>query len=191
MTAITVKRFTIDDYHRLGELGFFCEEDRIELIRGELIQIPTKKPPHSVCNSKLVEELILLLNKRAIVRGQEPIILRPDSEPQPDVVIARNKSDKYISNHPEPRDIFLVIEIAYTTLSYDQTTKLSLYAENRIADYWIVDLVNTQLEAYSNPYQNNRGNFGYATKQVFLPDAVVPIPNFPNLSLKLADIFPG
>ena len=191
MTAVTVKRFTTDEYHRLGELDFFGEDDRVELIRGEIFQRPKKKPPHAVCNTGLWQSLFKLIEENADIRVQEPISLPPDSEPQPDVVIARNKSDKYLSGHPEPGDIFLVIEIADATLSYDQKTKLSLYAENRITDYWIVDLVNTQLEAYSRPYQDSRGNFGYASKQVFFPDALVPIPGFPNLYLKLADIFPG
>lgn len=90
MNAVTTRRFTLDEYHRLGELGFFPEDEQIELIRGEIIQMPTKKTPHSVCNTRLVRPLILLLGDkpfghgfayRAIVRGQEPIILPLDSEP--------------------------------------------------------------------------------------------------------------
>ena len=68
MIAGTRKKFTIDEYHRLGELGFFGEDDRVELIRGEIIEMPTKKTPHSVCNTLLVQELVLLLGKRATVR---------------------------------------------------------------------------------------------------------------------------
>ena len=89
MTAVTTRRFTLDEYHRLGELGFFQEDELVELIRGEIIQMPTKKTPHSVCNTRLVRKLILLLGNRAIVRGQEPIILPSDSEHQPDGIIAR------------------------------------------------------------------------------------------------------
>ncbi|NEQ29210.1 MAG: Uma2 family endonuclease, partial [Microcoleus sp. SIO2G3] len=146
MTAVTVKRFTLDEYHRLGELGFFREDERVELIRGEIIQMPTKKTPHSVCNTRLIRKLILLVGERAIVRGQEPIILPTDSEPQPDGVIARDRSDDYLSSHPEPADILLVIEISDSTLSYDQQIKLSLYAEAGISDYWIFNLVESHLE---------------------------------------------
>jgi len=124
MTAVTAKRFSIAEYHRLGELGFFAPDDRIELIRGEIILKATKSTFHSVCNSLLLGNLYPLLRKRAIVRGQEPIILTDDSEPEPDVVIARNRSDNYLSSHPEPADILLVIEVADSTLKYDRITKL-------------------------------------------------------------------
>ena len=82
MTAVTAKRFSIAEYHRLGELGFFAPDDRIELIRGEIIIMAAKGRLHSVCNSLLVEELIILLARRARVRVQEAIILTDDSEPQ-------------------------------------------------------------------------------------------------------------
>lgn len=191
MTTVTSRRFTLDEYHRLGELGFFREDERVELIRGEIIQMPTKKTPHSVCNTRLVRKLILLLGERAIVRGQEPIILPADSEPQPDGVIARNRSDDYLSSHPEPADILLVIEISDSTLKYDQQTKLSLYAEDGISDYWIFNLLENHLETYSEPYQDRQGKFSYRSKRIVLANEVVGLPCFPDLSLDLTEIFPG
>lgn len=190
MTALTTKRFTIDEYHRLGELGFFTPEERVELIRGEIIKMPTKKTPHSFCNSNLVEELIILLGKRAIVRGQEPIILPADSEPQPDVAIVRNRDDNYLSSHPMPNDIFLVIEISDSTLKFDQTTKLSLYAEANITHYWIFNLIDNHLEIYSQPYQDLRVKLNYRNKQIALPNETIPLPHFPEISLNLSPIFP-
>lgn len=190
MTTVTPKRFTLDEYHRLGELGFFSEDDRVELIRGEIIQLPTKKTPHSVCNTLLVQELIILLGKRAIVRGQEPIILPADSEPQPDVVIVRPRSDNYLFAHPNPADVLLVMEISDSTLSYEQTTKLSLYAEDRISDYWIFNLIENCLEIYSEPYQDMQGKFSYRLKRIALPNEVVVLPCFLDLSLELSLVFP-
>lgn len=191
MTAVTAKRFSIAEYHRLGELGFFAPDDRVELIRGEIIIKATKSTFHSVCNSLLLGELYPLLRKRAIVRGQEPIILSADSEPEPDVVIARNRSDNYLSSHPEPADILLVIEVSDSTLKYDRKTKLSLYAESGISDYWIFNLVDIQLEMHSEPYQKQRGGFDYRVKRVVLPNEVVVIPGFPDLSLDLSAVFPA
>jgi len=191
MTAVTAKRFSIAEYHRLGELGFFAPDDRVELIRGEIIIKATKSTFHSVCNSLLLGELYPLLRKRAIVRGQEPIILSADSEPEPDVVIARNRSDNYLSSHPEPADILLVIEVSDSTLKYDRRTKLSLYAESEISDYWIFNLVDIQLEMHSEPYQKQRGGFDYRVKRVVLPNEVVVIPGFPDLSLDLSAVFPA
>lgn len=192
MTTVTAKRFSIAEYHRLGELEFFAPDERVELIRGEIIKMAAKGRFHSVCNSLLVEELIILLTRRARVRVQEPIILSTtDSEPEPDVVIARNRSDNYLSSHPEPADILLVIEVSDSTLKYDQKTKLSLYAEAGIANYWIFNLVDTQLEIHSEPYQKRQGDFNYRSQRVVLPNEAVVIPGFPDLSLDLSLVFPA
>jgi Uma2 family endonuclease len=98
ITAVTRKKFTVEEYHRLIDIGLFIEGNRIELIRGDIIEMPAKRTPHSVCNSLLLKELYKLLGDRAMIRGQEPIILPPDSEPEPDVVIARPKNDNYLSS---------------------------------------------------------------------------------------------
>ncbi|MEG4533342.1 Uma2 family endonuclease [Microcoleus sp. D2_18a_D3] len=190
MTAVTAKRFSIAEYHRLEELGFFDPDDRVELIRGEIIIMAAKGRFHSDCNTLLVEELIILLARRARLRVQEPIILCDESEPEPDLVIAR-RSDNYLSPHPLAADILLVIEVSDSTLKYDRRTKLSLYAESGISDYWIFNLVDIQLEMHSEPYQKQRGGFDYRVKRVVLPNEVVVIPGFPDLSLDLSAVFPA
>ncbi|MEG4328741.1 Uma2 family endonuclease [Microcoleus sp. herbarium5] len=191
MSAVTAKRFSIAEYHRLGELGFFAPDDRVELIRGEIIIMAAKGRLHSVCNSLLLEELVILLARRARLRVQEPIILSDDSEPEPDVVIARNRSDNYLSSHPQPADILLVIEVSDSTLKYDRTTKLSLYAETGIYNYWIFNLVDNQLEMHSEPYQKQNGSYSYQLQRVVLPNQTVVIPGFPELSLDLSSVFPA
>jgi Uma2 family endonuclease len=191
MTAATAKRFSIAEYHRLAELGFFESDNRFELIRGEIIKMAAKGRLHSVCNSRLFGKLYSLLEDRAIVRGQEPIILSDDSEPEPDVAIARNRSDDYVSSHPLAADILLVIEVSDSTLKYDRKTKLSLYAESGISDYWIFNLVDIQLEMHSEPYQKQKGGFDYRVKRVVLSNEVVVIPGFPDLSLDLSAVFPA
>jgi Uma2 family endonuclease len=89
MPQVTSKRFTVQEYHRLIELGFLRENDGIELIRGDLVQMAAKGTLHSVCNTKLVRCLDRLIGDRAVVRSQEPIVLSPDSEPEPDIAIAK------------------------------------------------------------------------------------------------------
>ncbi|MFN6567319.1 Uma2 family endonuclease [Dendronalium sp. ChiSLP03b] len=190
MNVVTPKRFTIDEYHRLIELGFLQEGDRIELIRGELIQMVAKGTPHTVCGSILCRQLDRLLGDRAVIRGQDPITLPNQSEPEPDVAIARGKDEDYLAHHPYPEDIFLVVEISDSTLDYDQTTKLEIYAEAGISDYWIVNLNVRQLERYSQPYQNARGEFNYLSKQISLPHQSVAIPRFEDILLDLSRIFP-
>ncbi len=191
MTLVTPKRFTLTEYHRLIELGFLTEDDRVELIRGELIQMAAKGTRHSVCNTKLFRELDRLVGDRAVVRGQEPIILPRDSEPEPDIAIARGQADDYLSAHPQPENILVVIEVSDSTLDYDQNTKLALYSEARISDYWIVNLVVNQLELYSQPYQDAQGNFGYRFKQIALRHESATLPGFPDLFVELDRVFPG
>ncbi|MBR8834618.1 MAG: Uma2 family endonuclease [Stigonema ocellatum SAG 48.90 = DSM 106950] len=191
MTLVTPKHFTLAEYHRLIELGFLTQDDRLELIRGQLMQMAAKGTRHSVCNTKLFHELDRLVGDKAVVRGQEPIILPTDSEPEPDVAIARGQADDYLLSHPQPENILLVIEVSDSTLDYDQNTKLALYAEDGISDYWIINLVANQLERYCQPYQDAQGKFGYRTKQIALRHDSVTLPGFPNLVLELDRVFPG
>jgi Uma2 family endonuclease len=117
---------------------------------------------HSVCNTKLVRELDRLVGERAVVRGQEPIILPADSEPEPDVVIVQGQPDDYLSNHPYPKDILLVIEVSDSTLDYDPDCKVIFIYRRPIQDYWIVNLVANQLERYSQPYQDTQKTLAIA-----------------------------
>lgn len=190
MLAATRKKFTIEEYHQLIDLGFFTENDKIELIRGEIIDMAPKRTPHSVCNSILFGELYKLLGNRANVRGQEPITLLRNSEPEPDVVIARKKDDNYLSAHPAAADIILVIEISESTLRYDRETKLSLYAEAGINNYWIVNLVDHHLEVYTKPFSSNGDKFGYRNKSIVLSNESREIPDFNETILKLNLVFP-
>ncbi|MDF5729805.1 MAG: Uma2 family endonuclease [Rhizonema sp. PD38] len=185
----TPKLFTIDEYHRLIELGFLTEGDRIELIRGELIQMTAKGTPHTVYSSILCRQLDRLWSDRAVIRSQDPITLSNQSEPEPDVVIARGRDEDYLAHHPYPRDILLTIEISDKTLDYDQATKLSLYAEAGISHYWIVNLPDRQLERHSQPYENAQKKFSYLSKQISLPHQSVPIPGFEDALLDLNRLF--
>ncbi|BAY65266.1 hypothetical protein NIES22_53690 [Calothrix brevissima NIES-22] len=190
MSLTTAKRFTIAEYHRLAELGFFKEGERVELINGEIINMAAKGTPHSVCLTRLSRELFQLVKEQGTIRTQDPITIADNSEPEPDLVIARNRSDDYLANHPTPSDILLLIEIADSSLKYDQEVKLPLYAEAGISDYWIFNLVDNYLECYSEPYQATQGKFGYRRKVIFLANESVNLPNFHDLVLELSKIFP-
>ncbi len=91
MPTITRRKFTLQEYHKLGEIGFFQENEQVELIRGEIILMPLKKTPHSACNTRLGKQLYQLIGNQATIRIQEPVILPNDSEPQPDAAIVVNK----------------------------------------------------------------------------------------------------
>ena len=189
MTSITIKRFSSTEYHRLIELGFFQENERIELIRGQIIQMAAKGTPHSVCNTLLFGELFTLLQGKATIRHQEPIILGDDSEPEPDIVIVRNRSDRYLDSHPSTTDVLLVIEVSDSTLKYDRETKLAIYAESGINNYWLFNLVANCLEAYSQPYKI-QDSFEYAARQIYLPNSAIALPYFSSPTLDLSRVFP-
>ncbi|MEH2315611.1 Uma2 family endonuclease [Nostoc sp.] len=191
MSLTTPKRFTIAEYHRLAELGFFEEDERVELIKGEIVQMAAKGTPHSVCETRLERQLYKLVGDRATLRGQQPITLSKNSEPEPDRVIAKNRDDDYLANHPSPSDILLLIEIADSSLKYDQQVKLPLYAEANISDYWIFNLVDNYLECYSEPYQALQIKFGYRRKLIYLPNESVNLPCLSDLVLDLSKVFIG
>ncbi|ELS02102.1 hypothetical protein Xen7305DRAFT_00018130 [Xenococcus sp. PCC 7305] len=191
MVIATRRKFTIEEYHQLADWGFFTENAKIELIRGEIIEMAPKRTPHSVCNSRLWKQLYELIGQQAEIRVQEPIMLLSNSEPEPDIVIAKKKSDDYLTAHPTAEEIILVIEISDSTLNYDRETKLSLYAEAGIRDYWIFNLVVNHLEVYTYPFSDGQGIFDYRTKNIVLPNEKIAIPGFLELDLELTAIFPN
>lgn len=190
MTLTTAKRFTIEEYHRLADVGFLTEDDRVELIRGEIMQMAAKGTPHTNCCRDLLRELAALVASRAELQCQDPIVLPSNSEPEPDFAILRKRADNYRFALPNADDVLLVIEIADSTIKYDQEVKVPLYAEAGIPDYWIFNLVKNHLETYSEPYQELRGSFGYGVKRIILPSNTVALSCFPDLSLDLSKVFP-
>jgi Uma2 family endonuclease len=190
MSLTTSKRFAIAEYHRLAELGFFGEDDRVELIKGEIFQMAAKGKSHSTCNRRSIRELSKLLGNRATLQSQDPIVILDNSEPEPDIAILRNRPDDYSSAHPSAADILLLIEISDSSLKYDQEVKLPLYAEAGIPDYWIFNLVDNYLECYSEPYKDSQGKFGYRRKLILLPNESVSFRCFPELFIDLSKVFP-
>lgn len=189
MNLPTLKRFTIEEYHRLTELGFFQEDDRVELIQGQLIHMAAKGRAHETCNRKLLRELPRLFGDRVTLQNQSPIALQ-ESEPEPDFAVLRNRADDYFSSHPRPENVLLVIEISDSSLTYDQEIKLAMYATANIQHYWIFNLIDMVLEMYSEPYQKSETEFGYRMKRIALPNEIVRLPQFSELELDLSIVFP-
>ncbi|PSB17151.1 hypothetical protein C7B76_10350 [filamentous cyanobacterium CCP2] len=191
MLSANIRRFTVEDYHWLTDKGFFAEDDRVELIRGQVVQMAAKGTAHEVCLNRLLKVLIKgFADDRAIVRCQSPIVLFDNSEPEPDFSIVQYREDEYLAAHPAATDVMLVIEISDSSLDYDRVTKIPLYAEAGIYDYWIFNLQQNILETYCEPYQNNDEEFGYRLKRIVLPNETIALPNFPDLVIDLVNIFP-
>ncbi|MBW4607302.1 MAG: Uma2 family endonuclease [Hassallia sp. WJT32-NPBG1] len=190
MSIAQAKRFTLDEYHKLAELGFFHEDDRIELINGEIIEMVAKGKAYETCLRNLLRELPKLVGDRATLQSQAPIVIPPKSEPEADFAILQNRADNYFSGHPQPADVLLVKEVSDSSLDYDQDAKIPLYACSGISDYWIFNLFNNYLECYREPYHNNQGKYGYLKKRIVLPNQGIVLPCFPDMSLDLSKVFP-
>jgi Uma2 family endonuclease len=139
------KLFTVDDYYRMAEAGILKSTDRVELIRGEIIEMSPIGRRHAASVDRATELFVTRLHGRAIVRVQNPNRLDQYSEPQPDISLLKPRTDYYESGHPEPADIYLVIEVSDTPLAFDRDVKLPMYAIAGIREVWIVDLNGSAL----------------------------------------------
>jgi Uma2 family endonuclease len=139
-------QFSVEQYHQMIDAGIFAPDDRLELIHGELIKMSPINRRHAACCGR-ISYLLECLGRRAMKRIQDPITLA-DSEPQPDVAIVRWRDDFYLAGHPTPPDIYWVIEVADTTITYDRGVKVPLYLSAGIPEVWLVNLNEDCLEVY-------------------------------------------
>jgi Uma2 family endonuclease len=185
-TTLKVKHhlFTVDDYYRMAEAGIFHEDDRVELIRGEIVEMT----PIGSVHASVVDVLNSLLGRaltreQAIVRVQNPARLDQRSEPQPDIMLLRPRSDFYRSGHPGPSEVLLLIEVSDTSLAYDRSVKLSLYAQAGIAEVWIIDIEAETVEVNRDPESGS-----YAIHSVVARRASVSPQAFPEIRLSVDEI---
>lgn len=128
-------RFSLDQYERMVETGVLTEDDRVELIEGEILEMPPQHPPHTTPVRRLTRALMEGVGDRAVVLIQMPIRLPPSSEPEPDLALARPPDERYVARHPEPQDLLLVVEVSHTTQLYDRNLKIPLYARRGSANF--------------------------------------------------------
>ncbi len=145
-----VWRLTVAQYHTMIRLGILTDEDPVELLEGWLVYKMPKNPPHRIATQLTRTALESVMPVDWYVDAQEPITLET-SEPEPDVVVVRGTTRDYLERHPGAGDVALVIEVADSTLERDRTAKLRLYARAGIPVYWIINLVDLQIEVYTEP----------------------------------------
>ncbi|MET0623255.1 MAG: Uma2 family endonuclease [Pyrinomonadaceae bacterium] len=148
---ITRHRFTVNEYERMGQIGIFSEDERVELVCGEVIEMSPIGNRHAACVDAFAELLREQLGRSVIVRVQNPIRLDNYSEPQPDISILKRRDDFYRHAHPGPGDVLLVIEVSDTTLEYDRKVKVPLYARAGVPEVWVVNLSDERIEAHAAP----------------------------------------
>ena len=142
---------TVAEYHRMGEAGILTEDDRVELIEGELVAMAPIGSQHSGTVNGLNRMLVQAVGDRGVVSVQNPVQLDDRSEPEPDFTVLRPRADDYRQSTPNPEDVLLVIEIAASSLNYDRAVKRPLYASHAIPEFWIVDLAAGEVEVCRGP----------------------------------------
>ncbi len=154
------KGFTVDEYERMIEAGILNEDDRVELLRGEIVEMAAIGLKHSGCVARLEHILHEQVGRRAIVWVQNPILLPNDSMPEPDVALLKWRDDFYSESRPTPEDVLLLVEVADTSLLSDRVAKVPIYAQAGINHVWLVNLMDNLIEVYSKPsgskYTNTR-----------------------------------
>lgn len=149
--AYTTRKFTVEEYHKLAEVGILSEDDRVELIEGEIVVNSPIGSQHAACVDRLNRLFSQRVGNKAIVRVQNPIRLSEHSEPQPDLALLKPRPDFYANEHPKPEDVLLIVEVAETSAEYDRQVKLPLYARHGIPEVWLVDLAQGRVEVHTNP----------------------------------------
>lgn len=163
-------RFTVADYYRMAEAGIFNEDSRVELIRGQIVDLPPIGAPHFAAVNRLNRLLVQAVDDRAIVSVQNPVRLDDGSEPEPDIALLRPRADDYATAIAGADDVLLIVEIADSSLRDDRAVKAPLYAEGGIPEYWIVNLVERVVEVHRQP----AGGRYVQTRRV-RPDEMLPI----------------
>lgn len=150
---VQTAKLSIEEYHRIVEANILGDR-QLELIEGVLIELSPETPYHANRNNQVFKYLLSMFHGLADVRSGHPITLLT-SEPQPDLVLARLPETLYDTQHPQPEDIYLLIEISYSTLDYDLNEKRQIYAQAGITEYWVIDLKNRRLLMFRDPERTN------------------------------------
>lgn len=177
-------KLSVTDYYRMGEAGILHEDDRIELIEGELIDMAPIGSNHAGIVNQLTWLLSSLAGRYALVSPQNPLLLSGHTVPQPDILLLKPRPDFYKTALPEPADVLLLIEVADSSISYDRKTKLPLYARHGIPEVWLVDLNAKQVERYSQPTET-----GYGLQETFDSQQTLTSFMMPKINIDLTQLF--
>lgn len=177
-------RITVDDYHRMAEVGLLAPDARVELIEGEIIDMAPIGMDHNSVVDQLNRLLVRAVGDDAIVRVQGSVRLSRISEPQPDVVLLKPRADFYRNEFALGTDTLLVIEVSDTTLRYDRDVKVSLFARSGVPEVWIFDLQNDSLLVYGSPSDGV-----YARSDSLVRPQSMPVPSLRGVVADLSTVF--
>ena len=177
---VTRRPLTVAEYHRMGEAGILTEDDRVELIEGQLIAMSPIGSDHSGTVNALNRMLVRAVGDRGVVAVQNPVQLDDLSEPQPDFSVLKPREDDYRRATPRPDEVLLIIEVANTSLAYDRAVKRALYARHGIPEFWIVNLAANEVEVCRGPAGDQYASVARVGREgilepELLPGAAIPV----------------
>ena len=175
---------TVEEYHKMAEVGILSDDDHVELLNGEIIQMSPIKSKHAGHVNRIDAFLKQQLGKQAIIAIQNPVQLSEFSEPEPDIAILNYQSDYYITQHPQVVDVIILIQVSLSTEDLDRQVKLPLYAEAGIREYWIVNLNKKHLEVYREP---NAAKKDYLDKKIYSKKDEVVLSQF-QLTIPISNL---
>jgi Uma2 family endonuclease len=177
------RRLSVADFYRLGEAGILNQDDRVELIEGQLIALPPVGTRHALAVDALTDLLGRAATPPARVRVQNPVTLNGASEPLPDIAVVRRPWRGYPGAHPGPDDIFLLVEVADSTLAFDRGAKRTLYARAGIQEFWVVDLTAV-VHVHRRPVGDT-----YTVEDTLAPAATLTIEALPGVAIEAGTLF--
>jgi Uma2 family endonuclease len=170
-----VRLFTVKDYHRMTESGIFDPDERVELLAGQIIKMTAKGTAHEAAITRTERLLRNRLGEQVLLRLQSPIQLNDYSEPEPDIAVVTVDPLDYDDHHPTPSEVFLIIEVADSSLNRDLEFKATIYAQSKIRDYWVLDVNERQLHVFREPSET-----GYQREVILRDEATIFPLAFPN-----------
>ena len=179
----TRRRFTVAEYYAMADAGILSENDRVELLDGDLIVMPPIGNWHGAGVKFFNNTILPALQGRAIIAVQDPVRLDEHSEPQPDVMLLQWRDDFYRNGHPGPADVLLLIEVADSSAEFDRTVKLAAYAVAGIPEVWIAARLGRRIEVYTDPDAGS-----YATVRYHGPGETVSPQAFPDIAVPVDEI---
>ncbi len=186
---VPVRRFSVDEYHRLLDAGILRCGDPYELLHGWIVPKMTANPAHAATLRRLNRWFQRLLGDEFVIGVQQPIAL-PESVPEPDLWIAAGPEQRYATRHPGPREVLLVVEVSDSRVGTDREVKLPLYASAKLPQYWLVDLVERRLEVYTQPRGGRRPVYRRCVSYTASDELPVELGGASLGRLRLAEIFP-
>ncbi|MDW8214099.1 MAG: Uma2 family endonuclease [Roseiflexaceae bacterium] len=181
-----LRQFTVDDYARMREAGILTEDDRVELIEGAIYRMSPIGPLHMAIVNRLNRLLLPAAGDDAIVSVQNSVRLSDDTEVQPDIAVLRPHPGDYEETLPRAQDVLLIIEVADTSLDYDRTVKLPLYAQAAIVEVWIIDARQQAVEQYTRPAEGQ-----YTQVQTYRSGSILRAETLPQIEIAVDRLFPS